>query len=189
MGLSAEDLGVSQEVLDTHYLLQVALLDTSVREEVEANCIAPFLDVHKSERIPTVDDYREVEGLEVRPPDVWRYFVRVKKEALEAFAEENGLKNMDPAKLEDEFIYQNSFKLNQKYYASLGDQQAFVLSHGKNLMILKIVGYAEKVVEYYKAGRLSRPRLDRPSALSHQGPRMAPRRRAPVHRAQRSLGS
>ena len=150
VGLSAEDLGVSQEVLDTHYLLQVALLDPSVREEVEANCIAPFLDVRKSERIPTVDDYREVEGLEVRPPDVWRYFVRVKKEALDAFAEKNGLSDMDPAKLEDEFIYQNSFKLNQKYYASLGDQQAFVLSHGKNLMILKIVGYAEKVVEYYK---------------------------------------
>ncbi len=149
VGLSAEDLGVSQEVLDSHYLLQVALLDPSVRKDVEANCITPVLDVHKSEKIPTLD-YRRVEGLEVRPPDVWRYFVRVKKEALEKFAEDNNLQDMDPAKLEDEFIYQNSFKLNQKYYASLGDQKAFVLSHGKNLMILKIVGYAEKVVEYYK---------------------------------------
>ncbi|MCK5348363.1 MAG: hypothetical protein KAJ25_03185, partial [Desulfobacula sp.] len=71
VGLSAEDLGVSQEVLDTHYLLQIALLDPKSRPEVEASNIEPFLEVHKAERIPTLDDYREVDGLEIKPPDVW----------------------------------------------------------------------------------------------------------------------
>ena len=41
--------------------------------------------------IPTVDDYRDVPLLEVRPPDVARYFVRVKPDVLARFAEEKGL--------------------------------------------------------------------------------------------------
>ena len=111
--------------------------------------LIPFLDVHKAERIPTRDDYRDVEGLEIQPPDVWRYFVRVKKGVLERFVEEQGLHDMDPLKAEDEYIYQNSYRINQKFYASLGEKQAFVLSHGRNIMILKIVGYAEQVAQYY----------------------------------------
>ncbi len=149
LGLSAENLGVSQEILDTHYLLQVALLDPAARPDVEESAIKPFMDVHKAESIPTLDDYREVEGLEVKPPDVRRYFVRVKPNVLDRFITENSLQDMDFRKAEDEFIYQNSFRLNQKFYASLGEKQAFVLSHGRNIMILKIVGYAEQVTQYY----------------------------------------
>ncbi len=149
VGLSAQSLGVSQDVLDSHYMLQVALLDPAARPQVEEAFIAPFLEVHKAGRIPTVDDYRDVQGLEVKPPDVWRYFVRVKPDVLGRFVEENGFGDMTPAKAEDEFIFQNSIRINQRFYASLGEKQAFVLSHGRNLMILKIVGYAEKVVEYY----------------------------------------
>jgi len=149
VGLSADDLGVAQEVLDTHYMLQVALLDPKSITNVETSCIAPFLEIHKAERIPTLDDYRDIEGLEIKPPDVWRYFVRVKKDVLGQFIEENDFQDTDPQKVEDEFIYQNSFRLNQKFYASLGEQQAFVLSHGRNIMILKIVGYAEQVAQYY----------------------------------------
>ncbi len=150
VGLSAESLGVTQEILDSHYMLQVALLDPTARPEVEAANIAPFLEVHKTERIPTVDDYREVAGLEVKPPDVWRYFARVKKGVLARFIDDNRLQDMDPRRAEDEFICQNSTRINQAFYASLGEQRAFVLSHARNLMILKIVGYAEKVVEYYR---------------------------------------
>jgi glutamate synthase domain-containing protein 1/glutamate synthase domain-containing protein 3 len=149
VGLDAKSLGVTQDVLDTHYMLQVALLDPEARPDVEAANIAPFLEVHKAEGLPTVDDFRDVEGLEVKPPDVWRYFVRVKQDALGRFIEENGLQDMDPARAEDEFIFQNSTRINQTFYASLGEQRAFVMSHGRNMMILKIVGYAEKVVDYY----------------------------------------
>ena len=149
VGLSARELGVTQEVLDTHYLLQIALLDPRSRSEVEASNITPFLEVHKAERIPTLDDYREVAGLEVKPPDVWRYFVRVKKDVLDQFTEQNGLRDVDTHRVEDEYIYQNSFRLNQSFYASQGEKRAFVLSHGRNIMVLKIVGYAEQVAQYY----------------------------------------
>ncbi|PQP34096.1 glutamate synthase, partial [Desulfobacteraceae bacterium SEEP-SAG9] len=76
-------------------------------------------------------------------------FVRVKNDVLDRFIVENHFQDMDPQKAADEFIYQNSFRLNQKFYASLGEKQAFVLSHGRNLMILKIVCYAEQVSQYY----------------------------------------
>ncbi len=149
VGLSARELGVTQEVLDTHYLLQIALLDPGSRSEVEDSNIVPFLEVHKAERIPTLDDYREVAGLEMRPPDVWRYFARVKKDVLDQFIEQDGLQDIDPHRVEDEYIYQNSFRLNQSFYASQGEKRAFVLSHGRNIMVLKIVGYAEQVAQYY----------------------------------------
>lgn len=149
VGLSPQSLGVTQEVLDTHYMLQVALLDPKAGPAVEKEFVEPCLEVHKSGRIPTVNEYRDIKGLDIRPPDVMRYFVRVKKNTLDRFIEENKLKDMDPRHAEDEFIYQNSFRLNQKFYASLGEKQAFVLSHGRNLMILKIVGYAELVAKYY----------------------------------------
>jgi glutamate synthase domain-containing protein 1/glutamate synthase domain-containing protein 3 len=150
VGLSARDLGVTQEVLDTYYLLQVALLDPKVEAEVAKTCITPYLDVVQGGCIATVDDFREVEGLQVRPPDVRRYFVRVKPEILDRFIEENKFQDLDPRRAEDECIYQNSYRLNERFYASLGEKQAFVLSHGRNIMILKIVGYAEQVARYYR---------------------------------------
>ena len=150
IGLSAECVGVSQEVLDSHYLLQVALLDPESLGEVETSNITPCLEVHKAEKLATIDDYRDIDGLEVKPPDVCRYFVRVKSDALDRFVNENHLQDLSPEQAEDEFIFQNTTDLNQKFYASLGVQRAFVLSHAKNLMILKIVGYAEKVVQYYQ---------------------------------------
>lgn len=150
VGLSHEKLGVSKEVLENDYLLQVALLEPDVQSAVEKEFITPYLKVDKAERISTVKDFRDIEGLEVKPPDVWRYFVRVKEDILEQFIKENSFGKLDKRRVEDEFIFQNSFKLNTRFYASLGEKAAFVLSHGRNMMILKIVGYAEKVVEYYQ---------------------------------------
>ncbi len=150
IGLSAESLGVTQEVLDSHYMLQVALLDPDACAEVEAANISPFLEIHKAEQLATVDDYRDIEGLDVKPPDVWRYFVRVKTDVLDRFISENQFQDLTPDQAEDEFIFQNTTALNDRFYASRGEQRAFTLSHAKNLMILKIVGYAEKVVQYYQ---------------------------------------
>jgi len=151
-GIAAADidpvyLGVDQTVLDECYLLQIALLDRDVEKELEKKFIFPRLRVLHSHYLSTLSDYRDL-GLENRPPDVKRYFVRVKKEVLERFAAELGL----PAsrRTEDEFIWQNSFKINRRFYASLGEKRAFVLSHARNLIILKIVGYAENVVQYYQ---------------------------------------
>jgi len=150
VGLAAEQLGVSQEILEQDYLLQIALLDPAAQQEVEYTCIIPFLDVHKAEKVQTVEDFRDIEGLEVKPPDVWHYFARVKPDVLENFIKKNHLQSLDARKAEDEFIYQNTFRLNQKFYASLGEKRAFVLSHGRNMLIFKIVGYAENIVRYYQ---------------------------------------
>jgi glutamate synthase domain-containing protein 3 len=79
-----------------------------------------------------------------------RYFVRVKDDVLDKFTEENHLTSLQRRDVEDEFVYQNSFRINKQYYSSLGEKKAFVMSHGRNMMILKIVGYAENVVRYYK---------------------------------------
>ena len=149
-GLVPEELGVSRKVLEDDYLLQVALLDPTAKAEVEKNCIEPYFDIDQGGMVPTVDDYRDVELLEVRPPDVARYFVRVKPQVLAKFAEEKGLKNLSERDVEDEFVCQNSLRLNSQYYASLGDKRAFVMSHARNLIILKIVGFAEAAVQYYR---------------------------------------
>ncbi len=149
-GLVPEELGVSRKVLEEDYLLQVALLDPSAKGEVEKTFIEPYFDVDQGGMVPTVDDYRDVPLLEVRPPDVARYFVRVKPDVLARFAEEKGLSALSERAVEDEFVFQNSLRLNTQFYASLGDKRAFVLSHARNLIILKIVGYAEAAVQYYR---------------------------------------
>ncbi|HEX2696239.1 MAG TPA: hypothetical protein VHM28_00935, partial [Anaerolineales bacterium] len=150
VGLDPVQVGVDAETLRSHYLLQVALLDPAARVEVESEFITPNFDIAKSYELPHLDDYHQVEGLDVCPPDVWRYFVRVKPNVLAEFAKSSGLSSLEPRALEDEFVYQNTYKLNVKFYASLGEKRAFVISHGRNLSVLKIVGYAEQVVAYYK---------------------------------------
>ncbi len=148
VGLSARDLNVPQDVLEDHYLLQVAYIDETAIGEVETSNITPHFDIYKSEKTPTIGDYKSI-GLEVKPPDVWRYFVRVKPGVLNKFIQYNNLYEMDTRKAEDEFVFQNSIRLNQTYYASLGEKKAFVLSHARNVMILKVVGYAEQATQYY----------------------------------------
>jgi glutamate synthase domain-containing protein 1/glutamate synthase domain-containing protein 3 len=150
VGLIPEQLGVSRQVLDEHYMLHIALLDPDARAEVENEFITPHFEVAASAALDKVDDWQAVGNLEVKPPDVWRYFVRVKPEVLDEFIQKNGFQTMDRRAAEDEYVSQNSFKLNQKFYASLGKQRAFMLSHGRNIMILKVVGYAEAIVKYYK---------------------------------------
>ena len=149
VGLSPEQMGVSTKVLEEDYLLQVAYLKPSVRKRLEDEMIRPFFDVDKEYETETSTDDALLERLEVKPPVVYRYFCRVKKDVLDRFVKENHLEGMDQGKAEDEFVYQNSFRINSKYYAS-GDMQAFVMSHGRNMFVLKIVGYAEDVIAYYR---------------------------------------
>ena len=153
VGFEPEALGVTREVLDTHYMLQVALIDpedNTVAKAVEDQFITPFLTVVKSGMVPTVEDWRSIPSLEVRPPDIMRYFVRVKQDVLSDFIEKNGFQNLKPGRAEDEFVVQNAIKLNTTFYSTLGEKKAFVMSHGRNMMILKIVGFAEDVASYYK---------------------------------------
>jgi glutamate synthase domain-containing protein 1/glutamate synthase domain-containing protein 3 len=148
LGLSAERMGVSRNLLQEDYLIQIAYLDPTAQKEVEDEYIFPSLNVDWAGWTETVDDYRRIERLQVEPPAVRRYFCRVKDDILERFMQKNDLH--EPQLAEDEFIYQNSYELNKKFYTSLGNKKAFVLSHGKDMMVLKIVGYGDQVVRYYK---------------------------------------
>jgi glutamate synthase domain-containing protein 1 len=150
VGLSASKLGVDQETLDNDFLLQVALLEESILPEMESRFIKPYFRIAHEAFIDTINDYRDITGLEVKPPAVKRYFVRVKSDVLARFQKDRGLEMLSTTEAEKEFIYQNTYQLNLSLYSALGEKKAFVLSHGRNMMILKIVGYAEQVAQYYK---------------------------------------
>jgi len=149
VGLTARQMGVSPSQLEEDYLFQIAYLDDKAQSEVEGSYIFPYFEVHQCYRVPSLDDYRQI-GLAVKPPAVWRYFCRVKEDILGRFIEENKLFGIELRRVEDEFVYQNTFRLNRDLYSSLGEKRAFVLSHGKNMLAFKIVGYAEQVLQYYR---------------------------------------
>jgi len=151
VGLSPEEFGVSRKVLDNDTLLAVAYLDPNLRSDLEKKYISPLFEVDQARVHPHLSDFHAVPGLEVPPPEVVEYFVRPKAEALSAFAARSHLEGCTPDQLAEEFVYQNSYQLNREYYASTGDKRAFVLSHAKNLLVLKMVGYGEDVVRYYQA--------------------------------------
>jgi|UniRef100_A0A7V6A2I1 glutamate synthase domain-containing protein 1/glutamate synthase domain-containing protein 3 len=150
VGLDAGSLGISQKVLEEEYLIQVAYLDPEARRQVESQFITNVFAITHQAKVPTVRDWRDLPGLMVQPPDVWRYFVRVKPEVLQYFVHQHRLYEIPLRLVEDEFVAQNCYRLNQTFYASLGEKKAFVLSQGRNIMILKIVGYAEEAALYYQ---------------------------------------
>ena len=155
VGLAPEDWGVTQEILENDYLLAIAYLDSRARLEVERSYIEPTFEIDHARSLPGTDDSGIVGRLDVKPPEVFLYFGRVKPGAVEAFRKKNGLEAAAaPAlprnRIEDEIVYQNSYGLNRTFYASAGEKRAFVLSHGKNMLALKMVGYGDDVIRYYQ---------------------------------------
>ena len=63
VGLAPEQIGVSRETLDSHYLLQIALLDPDAHAEVERQFVLPHFDVALSTRQPHIDDYRDLPNI------------------------------------------------------------------------------------------------------------------------------
>lgn len=149
VGLQPGEMGVSQAVLEQDYLLTIAYLDDSARAEVERDHIEPVFEIDHTRYIERMDDHTKL-GLEIRPPEVYQYFARVKSAAIDAFREAHNLVETTQTTIEDEIVYQNTFKLNRSFYASTGESRAFVLSHGKNMFVLKMVGYGDDVVYYYQ---------------------------------------
>jgi len=148
-GLVPEQFGVSRDVLENDYLLAVGYLDRGSRAEVEATHIETLFQVDHVHTLLSASEGGEAAELDVQPPDVVIYFCRVRPEAVDAFVSENELHSTD-AEIEDEIVYQNSVRLNQSYYASEGESKAFVLSHGKNLLVAKMVGYGGDVIRHYQ---------------------------------------
>lgn len=157
-GLVPGQMGIDARKLASDYLIQLALLEPAVRDEVEREFVEPAFDLHAGYRIPTIDDHRDIPGLEVRPPDVWRYFGRVREGALMHFVAQHALTALSAQAAEDEFVSQWAFRLNSRFYGTggpstslgTGGMRAFVLSYGRDMFVLKIVGYAEDAFRYYK---------------------------------------
>ncbi len=138
VGLSPSTLGISQQTLDEDYLLAIAYLDMNAREQVEKEFIRPLFDIDHIYTVPHLSDYRQLNDLDIKPPEAILYFVRIKPDKRQEDS------------TEDEIVYKNSFRLNQTFYCASGEKRAFVLSHGKNLLVLKLVGLGNDVIRYYQ---------------------------------------
>ena len=149
VGLDPDFFGVQPAILSNDYLLSIAYLDGSVRSQIESIFIEPIYIIDQVFKIPALPDFRSIPGLEIQPPDVWCYFVRVRPDVQANFRQQHSITDEYCIAVEDEIVYQNTYRLNRKYYAATGDKQAFVLSHGKNLLVLKMVGYGDDVFRYY----------------------------------------
>ncbi len=155
VGLIPGELGVSQDLLENDYLLNIAYLEPDCREKVEQKHIKPVFEIDHIRRAPRIDDFKAIKGIEIQPPEVYMYFVRVKDDVLSGFKKRNGIDtipkmNLGSQSLEDEIVYQNTYHLNYEFYSSTGKSRAFVLSHGKNMLVFKMVGYGDDVVRYYQ---------------------------------------
>ncbi len=142
-GLEPAAFGVDSSILREDYLIAVAYLDLAARPDVERQFIIPKFEIDHTHEFPLHGE------LEPRPPKVVAYFARPKSGALAEFVKTSQLSGLSAEELEDEFVYQNSYELNRSFYAALGDTRAFVLSHGKDLLVLKLVGFGDDVFRVY----------------------------------------
>ncbi|MCG7845217.1 MAG: hypothetical protein MIO90_07295, partial [Methanomassiliicoccales archaeon] len=109
VGLDHVQMKVPREVLDDHYLVQVAYVDPSFREELEREFIDASYTVHTRYQVDESADPMVLSVLPVRPPQVWRYFCRARPDVLQEFVQKRGLQGMDARRAEDEFVNQTSF--------------------------------------------------------------------------------
>ena len=149
VGLDPEQFGVNQSVLENDTLLAVAYLDPACRSQVERDHIWPTFEVDHVREAPQLADAEAQLGLDVPPPAVVQYFVRVRPDVYDAFQEKNG-RQLSRRQAEGEIVFQNSYRLNRAFYAATGETRAFVLSHGKNLLVLKMVAYGDDVFHAYQ---------------------------------------
>ena len=129
----------------------VAYLNIDVREGVEA-LIEEAYELHHTFEFPTLQTWQtDLSALEVKPPAVVCYFVTPKSTKVAEFIETQlsvVIDAADMAAVEEEYVFHTTHALNVEFYASDGRTDAFVLSHGRDILILKLVGYAEDVIRY-----------------------------------------
>jgi glutamate synthase domain-containing protein 1/glutamate synthase domain-containing protein 3 len=146
-GLDPAFFGVRTEVLRADYLLAIAYPDPSARAAVEAAYVEPVFAV----------DHVTTLGTTVTPqrPQVCCYVARVRPDVRDEFSRRHGIPDAAADAAEDEVVFQNSYRLNHAFYAATGEKRAFVLSHGRDLLVLKVVGYGDDVIGHYGIGDLA----------------------------------
>ena len=145
-GLDPAFLGVDRETLLRDHLLAVAYLDPSVRAEVEARHLGPAFEVDHVAELPTTPHART---LPVPPPAVVCYLVRVRPEVREAFGREHGICEDHADEIDDEVVFQRTDALNRACYSATGERRAFVLSRGRDLLVVKLVGHGDDAIRAY----------------------------------------
>src|SRR3989454_4232604 len=118
VGLDPDFFGVQPEILANDYLLSIAYLDSSVRSQIESTFIEPTFIVDAMFQVPALPDFRSIPGLEVQPPDIWCYFVRVRPDVQASFRQQHGIADEQGMSVEDEIVYQNTYRLNRTCYAA-----------------------------------------------------------------------
>ena len=147
-GLDPAFLGVPPAVLREDYLLAVAYLDPEARAAVEAAHVEPTFEVDQTLDLGSWSGAAGSDSSH-RPPAVRIYLGRVRPDVRRRFMAEHGIPDEHAGAAEDEIVFQNSFRLNREFYVPAGEQRAFVLSHGRDLLVLKVVGYGDDVVRDY----------------------------------------
>ena len=116
VGLIPEEFGVTKKILEEDYLIAIAYLDNRVREDLEKEYLHKIFDVDHVRIEKHLPDYQSLEGLDVPPPEVIEYFVRVKPEQVEKYRQKFGMDDTPQRVIEDEIVFQNTFHLNIEYY-------------------------------------------------------------------------
>src|SRR5437899_959759 len=114
VGLDPDFFGVQPAILSNDYLLSIAYLDVSVRPQIESNFIEPTYNIDQVFQIPALPDFHSIPGLEIQPPDIWCYFVRVRPDVQASFRQQHGITDEYSIAVEDEIVYQNTYRLNRK---------------------------------------------------------------------------
>src|SRR5438552_15752018 len=107
VGLDPDFFGIQPGILANDYLLSIAYLDGSVCSQIESTFIEPTFTVDQVFQIPALPDFRSIPGLDIQPPDVWCYFVRVRPDVQASFRQQHGIADEDSVAVEDEIVYQN----------------------------------------------------------------------------------
>ena len=102
VGLLPEQFGVTKAILENDYLIAIAYLDISVRGALESEFINKIFDVDHIHHQGHIPDYQVLEGLEVQPPEVIAYFVRVKAEQVQKYREKFGMLDVPDRVIEDD---------------------------------------------------------------------------------------
>ena len=122
LGFKPEQLGVSRQVLDDYYLLHIAFLDSGLRADLEKNYIAP---ISRRNRLDNSNIGGRLDGSRRTGSQAARcvaLFCSGEDGSAGRVRDQKNNARPDSAKKrrKTEFVNQNSYRLNQQYYAQPG---------------------------------------------------------------------
>ena len=184
VGLVPEQIGVSREVLDSHYLLQIALLDPDGRRRGRAAVHPAAASTWRCRRASrTSTTTATSRAWRSGRPTSTATSCASSRPCSQAFAETNGLWRAGAARPRGR-VRLPQLVPPERHVLRLAGREAGLRAVARprpaGLQDRRLRRAERRVLP---ARGLQGARLDRPPALPHQGARLAPGRRAPVRRA------